>query len=340
MVADFTLTIGFAKHGLVADAAVNHVGRLAVLPLEPLAQSTEGTATIATPASLARLLRHRDFDIHKGTCGRVGIIAGSMGMSGAAILCAEGALRGGAGLVTLYVPHAVHRIVAARAAPEVMVRAIDSPLEALDAPHDVLAIGPGLGRDHAGSVRELIVRSPMPTVLDADALNILAESLDLLDRCAGLRLLTPHPGEMARLDPGARTRSRRETVEAWTARFPHTLLLKGARTVVGERGRPLSYNSTGHPGMASGGMGDVLTGLVSALIGQGLALYHAAQAGSWLTGRAAELAIFEGPESAESLRATACTSAATSPRRSCVPKAGGSGWAAWWTQPWNSRWRS
>jgi NAD(P)H-hydrate epimerase len=179
-----------------------------------------------------------------------------------------------------------------------------NPLAVLDAHHGILALGPGLGRAHDAAILELIARAPQPMILDADALNLLADHPAALAHCAGPRLLTPHPGEMARLDPGASQRSRRDTVEIFTHEHPHTLLLKGARTLVGQRGQPLSYNSTGHPGLASGGIGDVLTGLLAALAAQGHPLYDAARLGSWLIGRAAELAIYSGAESSETLRAT------------------------------------
>jgi NAD(P)H-hydrate epimerase len=110
---------------------------------------------------------------------------------------------------------------------------------------------------------------------------------------------------MARIEPASCNRTRRETVEAFTDRFPHTLLLKGARTLIGQRGLPLSYNATGHPGLASGGVGDVTTGLIAALAAQGLAPYDAARLGAWLVGRAAECAVFSRRESTETLRATA-----------------------------------
>jgi NAD(P)H-hydrate epimerase len=303
VIADTTLTIGFAKTGLLADGALNHVGRLAVLPLRELGGHSPTPQTVATAAELHALLPRRAFDTHKGGCGRVGIVAGARGYLGAAVLCAEAAIRGGAGLVTLYVPEEIYPLVAARVAPEVMVRAAGSPLAVLGERHDVLAIGPGLGRGHDPAIRELIARAPQPTVIDADALNALAGDLAPLDHCAGPRLLTPHPGEMARLDPVPR--SRRETVEHFTARWPHALLLKGARSLIGQRGQPLSYNPTGHPGLATGGMGDVLTGLCAALAAQGCSLYEAARLGAWLLGRGAEIAVFGGGESAETLRPSA-----------------------------------
>ena len=306
VVADCTVTIGFPKTGLVTDRALNHTGRLAVVPLTKLfAERKEMAALVATAGTLAPLVRRRAFDTHKGDCGRIGIVAGSPGFTGAAVLCANAAVRGGAGLVSLYVPPKMQPIVAAQVMPEVMVHAIDSPLEVLEGRRDILAIGPGLGQEHREEVLQLIAEAALPMILDADALNIAACDLSCLTRCAGARLLTPHPGEMARLDPDSSTRSRRETAEAFIGRYPHTLLLKGARSLVAERGHPFSYNSTGHAGLATGGMGDVLTGLLAALAGQGLSLYDAARTGSWLIGRAAELAVYGGSESAESLFPTA-----------------------------------
>ena len=306
VVADFTLTVGFAKTGLVADAATRFVGRLAVLPLAALTAQADATAgeNVTTAMLLAPLLPRRLFERHKGECGRVGIVAGSPGLTGAAVLCAEACVHAGAGLVTLYAAPDIYPLVAGRIAPEVMVKEAASYLEALDGRHDVLAVGPGLGPGREPELVKLVQRAPQPMVIDAGALNLLARRADLLARCAGPRLLTPHPGEMARLDPAAASCLRGETVRAFARRFPVTLLLKGARTIVGEAGQPLSYNTTGNPGMATGGMGDVLTGVCAALAGQGLALYDAARLGAWLCGRAAELAVHSGAESEESLSAT------------------------------------
>jgi NAD(P)H-hydrate epimerase len=307
VVADTTLAIGFAKQGLVADRAIDHVGRLAVLSLAELsgrAGETTPTAAVATAENLSLLLPPRAFDTHKGQCGRVGIVAGSLGTIGAAQLCAEGALRGGAGLVTLYVWREIYPIAASRVAPEVMVKSIDSATQVLKDQQDVLAIGPGVGRGHAQSVVDLVAQAPQPCAVDADALNLLAEHLDALDRCAGPRLLTPHPGEMRRLDAESASRSRRAVVENFISRWPHALLFKSARSLIGQRGWPLSYNSTGHPGLATGGVGDVMTGLCAALAGQRLSLYDAARTAAWLIGRAAEVAIFHRGESAQTLRPT------------------------------------
>jgi NAD(P)H-hydrate epimerase len=295
VIADWTLTVGHAKTGLFADAATRHVGRLVVLPLDDLTMEEDDLDStrpvVATSDTLRALLPLRNFDTHKGQCGRVGIVAGSRGTLGAAHLAGEACLYAGAGLVTLFVTEDIYPLIAPSAASEIMVRPVKSYLEVLDTRLDVLAVGPGVGRSHENEIRQLLERAPQPMVVDADALTILADDLSFLDRCAGPRLLTPHPGEMARLDPDSAQNSRRETVERFAARWPHTLLLKGARTLIGQRGHPLSYNSTGTPGMATGGMGDTLTGVCAALAGQGLSLYDAARLGAWLCGYAGEIAI-------------------------------------------------
>jgi NAD(P)H-hydrate epimerase len=301
VVADCTISIGLAKKGLVADGATNHVGRLEIIPLAELrAIENDSDGIVATANSLRGLLPRRDFDVHKNQFGRIGIVAGSKGFTGAALMCSLGALRGGAGLVELFVPEEIYPIVAAAAAAEAMVKSLTSWQSLFDQPVEVWAVGPGLGTSRAAEVLDLIARVEKPMVVDADGLNILADQPETLRRCAGPRLLTPHPGEMKRLFP-AGEKSRAETVAAFCAEYPATLLLKGSRTIVGERKRPRSFNTTGSPGMATGGMGDVLTGVCAALIGQGLPLYDAGRVGAWVCGRAAEMAIFSGNASEESL---------------------------------------
>ncbi|MDD5349301.1 MAG: NAD(P)H-hydrate dehydratase [Chthoniobacteraceae bacterium] len=312
--ADFTLCVGFAKRGLLADAALDFVGRLAVLPLAALsAQAPDaGPEGVATPQSLAGLLPPRPFGTHKGQCGRVGIVAGSRGMTGAAIMAANAAVRAGAGLVSLFVTPEIYAPVAAAALPEVMVTPVDCYLAVLERPLDALAIGPGLGREDGPDVLAVCEDFKGPLVIDADALNLLAGSPQTLRHAAGPRLLTPHPGEMLRLFPESARLTRRETVERFLGTQGEgalTLLLKGSRTLVAERSSGgaaarLSWNTTGAPGMATGGMGDVLTGVSAALAGQGLAFFDAARVGAWVCGRAAERALSHGGQSQESLAAT------------------------------------
>jgi hydroxyethylthiazole kinase-like uncharacterized protein yjeF len=299
VVADVTVSAGYAKTGLVADGASAHVGRLCVAALDQFAPHAprDFTAEAATPDSLRGLLPRRNFDSYKNQYGHIGIVAGSEGFLGAAVLCASGALRGGAGLVTVYAPHDIQPLLAIKMPPEIMVQPVASYEEVLEGKHTVLAVGPGLGQSRAGAIVQLVEHATCPMVLDADGLNIVA-ALDtsLLARCVGPRLLTPHPGEMGRLWPESKKIPRYDAATQFTSRFagarsPITLLLKGSRTIIHEHGHPASYNTTGNPGMGTGGMGDVLTGVCAALIGQHLAPYDAARLGAWLCGRAAECAV-------------------------------------------------
>jgi len=299
VVADFTVTIAATKRGLVADNATNFVGRLEVLPLSdlPLEPADE---TVACTASLQGLLPRRPFDAHKNQFGRVGIVAGSRGFAGAATMCAWGALRAGAGLVEIFVPENIYEIVAAAAPFESMVKPVKSYRGLIEEKIDAWGIGPGLGRDNAPDIIELIQHAENPMVVDADALNIVSTNVSILKNCRGPRLLTPHPGEMKRLADIQKI-SRTELAKKFTSEFPITLLLKGSRTIVAEKGKFISYNTTGNPGMATGGMGDVLTGVCAALLAQNLPPFDAARLGAWACGRAAEISIFNKGESQQSL---------------------------------------
>jgi len=303
VIADFTVTIGFAKPGLVADGALNFVGRLEVAPLDELRPpEKKEKETVACVPALRHLLRRRKFSAYKNQFGRIGVVAGSKGFIGATLMTTQGALRAGAGLVEVFVPEEIYEIVAASAPMEAMVKPLQSYRDLLKEKAEVWALGPGLGKSRAAEILELIEKAKQPMVVDADGLNILADKISALRRCKGERLLTPHPGEMKRLFSDKKV-TRAKTATRFCNRFPVTLLLKGSRTIVAERDRPLSYNTTGNPGMASGGMGDVLTGVCAGLAGQGLSLYDAARLGAWLCGRAAEIAIFCEGASEESLLA-------------------------------------
>ncbi len=208
MRADFTFTVGCAKSGLVADGAIDFVGRLEVVPLAELQpDDTVAYDKLATPESLGSLLPRRQFSAYKNQFGRIGIVAGSRGFTGAAALCSLGALRGGAGLVELFIPEDIYEIVACAAAPEVMVKPVRSYADLLAEPVDVWAVGPGLGKAHAPEILTLIRDAKQPMVVDADGLNILSENLAALAQARGPRLLTPHPGEMKRLFPEKKCRA-------------------------------------------------------------------------------------------------------------------------------------
>ena len=301
IVADFTVTIGYAKLGLLTDGASNYVGRLEVVPLDDLRPpETKSKQIIASAPAFCGLLPRRKYNSYKNQFGRIGVVAGSKGFIGAALMTSQGALRAGAGLVEVFVPQEIYEIVASAAFMEAMVKPIASYRELVKEKPDVWAVGPGLGKSRAAEILEFIESARQPMVLDADALNIVSEKTSVLWRCKGKWMLTPHPGEMKRLFPSEKE-SRAKTAIKFCDRFPVTLLLKGSRTIVAERGRPLSYNTTGNPGMATGGMGDVLTGVCAGLLGQGLSLYDAARVGAWVCGRAAEIAIFNGKQTEQSL---------------------------------------
>jgi ADP-dependent NAD(P)H-hydrate dehydratase / NAD(P)H-hydrate epimerase len=299
--ADFTVTIGFAKAGLVADSALDYVGRIELVPLNELRPTEKRSKQIiASPPAFCELLRRRQYNAYKNQFGRIGVVAGSKGFVGAALMTAQGALRAGAGLVEVFVPEEIYEIVAAAVPMEAMVKPIQSYRDLLKQKPDVWALGPGLGTIRAEEILEVIEKAKQPMVLDADGLNILSEKISALRRCKGERLLTPHPGEMKRLFPDHKE-PRAEIATKFCNRFAVTLLFKGSRTIVAQRDRPLSYNTTGNPGMATGGMGDVLTGVCAGLVGQRLSLYDAARVGAWVCGRAAEMAIFNDSQSEQSL---------------------------------------
>ncbi len=304
VVADFTIAIGFAKHGLIADSALDFVGRIEVVPIVDLVPDVTSLKELAATAhSLSPLLPRRKFSAYKNQFGRIGIVAGSKGFVGAALMTTSGALRAGAGLVEVFVSEEIYPVVASAAPVEAMVKPIRSYHKLLEEKIDFWALGPGLGKSHATEILDLIKGAEQPMIVDADGLNILADKIDILRHCRGPRLLSPHPGEMERLfEVGKMFRA--AVASNFCEQFPATLLLKGSRTIVAERGRSVSFNTTGNPGMASGGMGDILTGVCAGLLGQGLSLYDAARLGAWVCGRAAEMSIFNGHANEQSLVAT------------------------------------
>jgi len=256
-------------------------------------------------------LAPREADSHKGTHGRVAIIGGSRGMAGAPALSAMAALRSGAGLVTILVPREIQSTVASFEAAVMTVGLGESDCSALRqefsreiiervSSFTAVALGPGIGTD-PGTMRlvhELYHRLEQPLVVDADALNALAEHTELLQHAAGPRILTPHPGEFKRLMGEASGKNSTERAEqaASLARQDSTaqtvVVLKGHETVVAD-GQQFAINQTGNPGMATGGTGDCLTGIIAALVGQGLSPWQAARLGAHLHGLAGDLAAEE-----------------------------------------------
>ena len=306
VVADLTLTVGVVKAGLLSPVAVNATGVIETIPLSELPAPEDDSPCLMDGHSLRGLLTQRPHDFHKGDAGRVGILAGSHGMLGAAVLCARGAMRSGAGLVTVFAYEDIYPMLAAMLPPEVMLHPVKSLDEIRKIPMDAMAMGPGIGASNQQENRRwrtLLKRLNLPMVLDADALNRLAGE-SLVKYLRPNYVLTPHPGEMARLFPEGEHMDRMDKVNAFIERYPGTtLLLKGAHSIIAQSGKPLQVNGSGNSGMACGGQGDVLTGVIAGLLAQGISPFDAARLGAWLCGRAAELAISHGKQSVQSLSA-------------------------------------
>ncbi len=304
VVADWTLTVGAPKWGLMEDAAVNHIGRLVLVPVEDLPLPSGGEPRLICPEGFPGLLAPRRHDVHKGDAGELAVLAGSPGMTGAAALAVTGALRAGAGKVTLHVDEATFAAFACRLPAEVMVRVSRDPLAACFAQEvSARVIGPGLGEAPEG-LFDALSATDRPVVLDADALNAIAARGR--HDCLGPRMLvTPHPGEFRRLAPDLAGRPRREQLRGFVDRHGCCGLLKGARSLVATPGGPLAWNPTGNAGMAGGGQGDVLAGVAGALLAAGKPPFEAGLLAAWLCGRAAERAVSHGGESEESLLAGA-----------------------------------
>lgn len=288
VMADITAAIGCVKPGMLVDGAEDAVGRLLCIPLPEVTPTPCSDAQVLCPELTRGWLPRRPYSHFKNRAGRVGIIAGSKGMIGAAQMCAEAAVAAGAGLVNLYCPEEVCDLLAARVTPEVMVSPLLPSLMLSAQSVQAWVIGPGIGHQNtprAENLLQLISHATCPVVLDADALNTAAERGWTF---RSNHILTPHPGEMNRLQAlGGR---RRDIVQRFTEANPCTLLLKGARSIIADRNN-CYYNVSGGPFMANGGQGDVLAGTIGALAAQGLAPLRAAALGAFACGRAAEAAL-------------------------------------------------
>lgn len=307
VVADFTLAIGMPKVGLLAPAALPYVGCLDVIDIgipPDLSRNYPPTRELITGWEAGAQIRRRPNDAHKGVFGHVLVIGGSVGFAGAPAMAARAALRSGAGLVSALVPRSVYPVVAG-ATLEVMTHpGVDTETGALAisswdasagliAGVDAVVAGPGMSRhaDTALWVRNLLAECHCPLLLDADALNALEGNAALLAKAKGPLVITPHPGELARL-LGCKAddiQADREQAAREAARITGAVVvLKGAGTIVARHGETLSFNLTGNPGMATGGAGDVLAGVIGSLLAQGVPPLDAARTGVFAHGRAGD----------------------------------------------------
>ena len=295
--ADLTVSMAFPKTDLLLSEHIKVVGNLEIIDigippeLSDQIQNNEELEFIH-PTDLTPLFPRRERDAHKGTFGHLLCVGGSTGFSGAITLATHAALRSGAGLVSAWVPSSIHAIVAT-ALPEAMV-------------HDQLPktkfsttlLGPGMGSNR--STQEIVLHqltlSDTPLVLDADAITVLANQTDKIANATRPIILTPHPGEFATLfglNVSDVQKDRVGLVKMAAKRLGATIILKGAGTLVASPDHPIAVNLTGNPGMATGGSGDLLAGLLAGLLTQGISPYPAACAAVWLHGRAGDLAAAE-----------------------------------------------
>ena len=313
--ADRTVTIGLPKRGLLMHPGAELAGKLEVVDIgfpEQVVDAQDIKVNWTSATQAAQWMPPRPLSSHKGSYGRVLVVAGSIGMTGAAALASEAVLRAGAGLVTLATPRHLNPILEGLL-PEVMtlplpetdtgslaVSATSTILEFAEKTKSILAIGPGLSQhpETVALIHQLIHENrkqglDLRMVIDADGLNALAHSKETISLLDSEAVLTPHPGEMARLTNTAvptLEKDRIGTAQQFTSKYGVTLVFKGAPTVTSAPNGNLWVNSTGNPGMATGGMGDVLTGIIAGLMAQGISSESAAALGVYLHGLAGDIA--------------------------------------------------
>ncbi len=305
--ADLTVTFGFPKPGQLVYPGAGLVGRLVNIDIGipgMISDRFEFSHRLIEPEDFISDICSDKRDVHKGTRGHLLILAGSTGKTGAAALAATGALRVGAGLVTVGVPETLNHVFECKLTEAMTVPLADTGegTLALRAEKDIfgllsgktaLAIGPGLSTNPETMelVCKIIKKCELPMVIDADALNALSSGSGCLEFLDEKKILTPHPGEMGRLT-GLETREiqadRLKITSEFAKKWKCSLVLKGARTIIADPAGSLHINPTGNPALATGGTGDVLTGIISGLLARGISETRAAAAGVYLHGLAAD----------------------------------------------------
>ena len=306
VIADHTVTMGLPKIELIQSESVEFTGSIETIDIgipTEFIEATKGCAEAELITQSDVQLPRRKRDSHKGTYGHVLLIGGAPGMTGAIAMAARAALRSGAGLVSVLTPEEVLPIVAQACGPEAMVHGFPSlgknTIDFSNVWKKVTAVcaGPGLGH-HPEFIEFLLKTCPVPLVLDADALSVSPETIATA-KCPVV--LTPHPGEFASLFEMKTTQVQ---ADRWGAareaaeRTGKIVVLKGARTIVAAPSEKLAINSTGNPGMAKGGSGDVLAGLLAGRLAQGIEPFQATKTAVWLHGKAGDLAAAKNTEAA------------------------------------------
>jgi hydroxyethylthiazole kinase-like uncharacterized protein yjeF len=305
--AVLTVTFGLPKIGLVYGVNREYAGQLKVVDIsipKSVIDESQIKFNLLDDKYITSLFKKRKIDTHKGDYGHVLVIAGSIGKTGAAVLAATAALRVGAGLVTLAVPQGVHSIIEIKTTEVMSVplpetekhtisQAAEGPIMRLAEQMDVVAIGPGLTTHPETSqlINDIVTHLDIPLVADADAIN--AMPLSSLKYTRSPLIITPHPGEMARLlnVPVSEIQANRLEAVQKTAEACNTYVaLKGDRTLIADPEGNIYINATGNPGMATAGTGDILTGMIAGFVAQGLNPLQASNAGVYIHGLAGDLA--------------------------------------------------
>lgn len=306
--ADATATFAFVKAGHILYPGNFHTGDLEVIDIGipgHIAKAQSPHIFLPEPPDIAALIPARDFNAHKGSFGHLLVLAGSPGKTGAAALCANAAMRTGAGLVTLGVPEKLMPVMEPMIIEPMTAALAQTPSGGLDAAalddiitllsdKSALALGPGMGTDPGTRelIKAIISIVSVPMVIDADGLNCIANDPDILNTVKAPVILTPHPGEMARLTGKSTAdiqQNRMETARNFAEKYKVILVLKGAQTLVACPDGAVFICPTGNPGMACGGMGDVLAGMIAAFLAQDLPPESAALAGVYVHGLCGDL---------------------------------------------------
>ncbi len=306
--ADATATFAFAKKGNILYPGNVYTGELKIIDIgipDFIAQEKKIKLSLIEKKQIAGFFKRREFSSHKGSYGHLLVVAGSTGKTGAAALCSHAAMRSGTGLVSLGIAKSLNKII-----EPMVIEPMTHPLtdkeqgylseNCLDEIQTLLqdkqafALGPGIGtaKETVKLVHKLVEKSEVPLILDADALNCIAQDIKVLKVKKSPAILTPHPGEMARLSNISTAdvqKNRIETASGFARQYNCILVLKGAQTIISFPDGQNQICPTGNPGMASGGMGDVLTGMIAGFCAQGFSPENATLAGVFIHGMCADI---------------------------------------------------
>lgn len=307
--ASATVTFGLPKRGHLLFPGRDYTGKLFIEDIgfpKELTDSEDLKVCLINEKFASTLIPQRALYSHKGTYGHVLVIAGSVGKTGAALMCAKSALRAGSGLVTIAIPAVLKVVFQSNVMEEMLLplpcnnhtlskQAINDIIEFVNQKADAVAFGPGVGinEDTEEIIKALLLKCTCPIVIDADGVTLLSKNPEVLKKAKGETVITPHPGELSRLiklSVREIEKNRIEIAQKVSEELKTVVVLKGVPTVISDFSGNTFLNTTGNPGMATAGSGDVLTGIIASLIGQGLSPLYASVLGVYLHGLSGDIA--------------------------------------------------